>query len=310
MNLVYLIGGISSLFTILWSLPFLITNYINIRLYKSASQQKFSILKKLIKGASIWQENEPEGIIYGYWFIGIISSSFEFNGKNKLSIFIIASPNFLYLHDFMSKEVKNEDIEDEVIDNTKKIENVIVNYYEREGNYYHFKYNLTKLSIDFNPKENQVKAIDQIVSHNKKNVNTVVLLSGQPGKGKSMIPILIAKQLNYSLVDSFNPTDPGDAIINLINSVNPTLKKKLIIVIEEVDTLIMNIHNENIKQHKEVPVQIKNKQSWNTFFDKIDKKIYQNLIICMTTNKTINFFNELDPSYMRDGRISMNLLIS
>lgn len=309
MELIYLISSIGSFVTILWSIPFLLTNYINIRLYKSASPQKYSILKKLIKGASIWQENNPEGIIYGYWFIGIISSRFEGN-RNKISINIISSENFLYLHDFISKEIKNEDIENEDIKNTKKIENVIVNYYEREGDYYHFKYNLTKLSIEFNPRENQVKPIDQIVSYIKKNVNTVILLTGEPGKGKSMIPLLIAKQLNYSLVDSFNPMDPGDTISNLITNINPTPEKKIIIVIEEVDTLIMKLHNENIKPHKDIPIQIKNKQDWNTFFDKIDKKIYQNIIICMTSNKTINFFNELDPSYMRDGRISMNLLIS
>ena len=29
----------------------------------------------------------------------------------------------------------------------------------------------------------------------------------------------------------------------------------------------------------------------------------------MTSNKEIDFFHQLDPSYMREGRISMNLVI-
>ena len=49
MNLFYLFSGLSSLFTVVWSIPFLLLNYINIKLYTSTSKQKYNIIKKLIK---------------------------------------------------------------------------------------------------------------------------------------------------------------------------------------------------------------------------------------------------------------------
>ena len=314
MNLIYLISGLGSLFTVVWSIPFLLLNYINIKLFTSTSKQKYNIIKKLIKGASIWNEDEPEGIIYGYWFIGTFSSKTENNGKTHVTMYIITSLQFLNSNELIAKiDDESDDESDDVIvdkaDKPKTVDNTEISLWERDGGYYRFRYNCIKSVMEYNPRTNQVIAIDKITTHIKNNVNTVVLLSGDPGTGKSMIPLLIAKQLGYSCLDTFNPTDTGDSMVNLFNIVNPTKKKKLIIVLEEVDGLIMNIHNKTIKPHKEVPIPIKDKQGWNTFFDKIDKNIYQNIVIIMTSNKEIDFFHQLDPSYMREGRISMNLVI-
>ncbi len=41
-------------------------------------------------------------------------------------------------------------------------------------------------------------------------------IHGDPGSCKSMIPILLAKELNGYLFDSYNPTEPGDDIANTI----------------------------------------------------------------------------------------------
>ena len=114
-------------------------------------------------------------------------------------------------------------------DKPKTVDNTEISLWERDGGYYRFRYNCIKSVMEYNPRTNQVIAIDKITTHIKNNVNTVVLLSGDPGTGKSMIPLLIAKQLGYSCVDTFNPTDPGDTMVNLFNIVNPTKKKKLII---------------------------------------------------------------------------------
>jgi len=185
-----------------------------------------------------------------------------------------------------------------------------INYFERDGNYWRFKYVNININLDVKPRKNQETIIEQICEYEKSKMNTVCLLYGDTGLGKSTIPVLLAKKLNYSLVDTFNPIEPGDTLANLINCINPTQKKKLIIVLEEVDNMIDKIHNNVITTHKEIPIQIKNKQDWNLFFDKIDRKLHQNIIVIMTSNKSPSYFDDLDKSYLREGRISMKIQIN
>jgi hypothetical protein len=80
----------------------------------------------------------------------------------------------------------------------------------------------------------------------------------------------------------------------------------LIVVLEEVDGIIMAIHNNtiNIPEHIPIPIQIKNKKDWNQFLDRFDRKIYQNVVVFLTSNQNISFFDNLDPSYMRIGRVN------
>ena len=46
----------------------------------------------------------------------------------------------------------------------------------------------------------------------------------------------------------------------------------------------------------------------NSFLDRFDRKMYPNVILMMTTNKDMDYFNdELDSSYLRDGRTTMKI---
>ena len=69
--LIGLMGGLSTLISLLWSSPFLLLNIFGIKLCVSSSKQQFNNIKKVIIGASIWREQEPEGWIYGLFFFGI-----------------------------------------------------------------------------------------------------------------------------------------------------------------------------------------------------------------------------------------------
>jgi len=154
----------------------------------------------------------------------------------------------------------------------------------------------------------------------KKNRNAVILLHGEKGIGKSMIPILLAKEFAnldvnkknldvepddiVSFCDTFNPTDPGDNFITLYNTSYPTKNTPLIIVFEEVDIIIKKIHNNNIERHKNSPIMIHDKTSWNQFFDRFDRKYYPYTIIIMTTNEIPDYINKMDLSYIRDGRVN------
>ena len=42
-----------------------------------------------------------------------------------------------------------------------------------------------------------------------------------------------------------------------------------------------------------IPIEFKNKSDWNKFFDHFDRRYIKNVIIILTSNKSINYFNEL-----------------
>jgi hypothetical protein len=114
-----------------------------------------------------------------------------------------------------------------------------------------------------------------------------------------------ANYAKISIVDTFNPTHPGDYFIPLYNKVSPTQDASLIVIIEEVDIIIKKIHNNLINTHRDIPTLITNKSEWNTFFDRFERGLYPYVIIIMTTNQSISYFDELDPSYMRFGRVNI-----
>lgn len=155
--------------------------------------------------------------------------------------------------------------------------------------------------------------IQKIINDYNDRTYSIPLLYGKPGCGKSMIGILLCKELlktkkSVMLVDTFNPTDPNDTFSGLYNKLNPTEDKPLVVVIEEVDIILHNLYHNNIKPHEHIPIQIKSKPEWNIFLDRFDRKMYPNVILMMTTNKDMDYFNtELDGSYLREGRTTIKI---
>ena len=129
-----------------------------------------------------------------------------------------------------------------------------------------------------------------------------------------MVPYFLAKWLltvvdaginKVSLVDSFNPFQPGDYFHSLYNKVSPGKDSPLIVVLEEIDMPFSKMHDGTIIPHRDIPTQINNKTNWNQFFDRFDRLQYPYVYFIMTTNKTASYFDELDASYMRPGRVNL-----
>jgi hypothetical protein len=285
--------GLSTIIGLLWSFPMLFLNVVGLKLCKTSSRIHFESIKKILKGASIWINQEPSGWTYGYGFVGYIES-FE----DTSVVTIIAFDNFLLENKFIYNEEKEENVQ-------KKEETLTI--WCREGNYCWLHYNSININFSKNPMDYQLPVLNSIIQHINGNVNTSVLLYGKAGSGKSMIPMLIAKKLNYDLVDGFNPTDPGDTMSKMINRIKPTSNKKIIVVLEEIDIIIHNIHNNNIIQHKNIPTLVKNKEGWNNFLDKIDREFFEHIVLIMTSNQKPEYFDILDQSYMRKGRVNLKL---
>jgi hypothetical protein len=164
----------------------------------------------------------------------------------------------------------------------------------------------------------QANIIDIIIDHPDSFCS--VIISGKPGNGKSTIGILLAQRLITSIsmskiiekvnfVDSWCPTDPGDTFENLYTKISPTKTEPLIVMLEEVDGIISNIHHNKIVRHKNIPIPMICKKDWNSFFDKFSNGRYPYTYIICTTNQPFSFFDEIDTSYLRENRIHIKYTI-
>jgi hypothetical protein len=75
----------------------------------------------------------------------------------------------------------------------------------------------------------------------------------------------------------------------------------LVVVLEEVDILIHNIHKQEVFHNKEIPTAVHNKTTWTSFLD--DMFIYRKVILIMTSNTSKKELDQLDDAYLREGRV-------
>lgn len=288
--------------------------FIDLQYVTCNSEQKLESFKRLITFSTTHKNNEPEGIVFGNGFFGfLVTKPRDRYSAPERVLYLFASKSFLEKNNLIVGEdeinkARKEAEEAAAEDRRKEADKV--NIFDREGNYMWLGYISNQCDVCYDPLPNQQLILDAVSEHNQRHRTTTVLLYGSPGSGKSMIPLLLAKQMKASLVDTFNPTDPGDTMGRLLRDTRPSRSKKLIVVFEEVDIMIERIHHEKVEIHKDIPVLIKNKQEWNSYLDKFDRKFYQNIILIMTTNKTPEYFDSLDPSYMRDGRVNLRFEVN
>ena len=310
---------ITTTITIGWSLPFIICPLIGYQFYKLSNQKLTKLINKLPKFSSINNNDEMEGWIIGKWYIGYIYVSMSQHGQPNKDLYILTSKKWF---NTMSEE---SDIQEKTnnpnnSNNKDILTPVKINLWEREGSYFCLRYFKRDFDISkFNPREQQTNVIDKIIDFYETNLYSVVLLHGEKGTGKSMIPILLGKALadkykddltyKINFCDTYKPTDPGDSFISLYNKINPEKNSPLIVVMEEFDIIIHQIHYNKINNHKYVPINITDKPSWNQFFDRFDRKYYPCVILILTSNVSPGSINLLDPSYIREGRVNQTFEI-
>lgn len=293
---------LSATSAIIWSMVFLPLGYLNIKLRKLSGQRVKTFIKK-VKIASIWTNNDPDGWICGKWYIGYIYSvtGGMQNGGDTKDLYLFCTDKF-YKENIELKETSDL----ETTKPTKKI-----NYYEREGSFWRLTYTPRQINLPKKPAHAlQITAVKTIIRKYNEVGYAVCLFYGNAGTGKSMTAQYLCMELlntmrEVAFVDSFNPFEHGDNFSSLYTQINPSADMPLVIMLEEIDGNIMLIHNGKVIQTEHMPVQIKNKADWNAFLDKFDRELYLHVILLMTTNKSECFFDELDPSYMRPGRVNL-----
>jgi len=319
-NNVFLGGALLTFFnyfsTLLTPLTLMILKFFNIGYYIIKNDEKrineiIKILEKTtISTITLYEfgKNRPLGIFVGWKYIGVYNDApSDYSSRKEL---------YMITFDYILKKLINDDndennskkVSDHVILNIdqyiplKKNNNKKITIYERAGTYLRLYYEKRIFDISkFCPTDKQSPIIESIINiYNKKN-NASVFISGDAGSGKSMIGFLLAKELNAKLVRTFNPIEPGDNMISMIREIEPTDENPLIIMMDEADILINKITENKIVQHKNIPIMIYDKITFNRFMD--DMMFYDNVILILTSNQSKQSIDSLDSSFLRSGRI-------
>ena len=174
----------------------------------------------------------------------------------------------------------------------------------RKGTFKSFYYPTIRLDVThITPLGGQVQAVADILALYEAKGQATVFLHGVTCAGKSTVGYLLAKELKSKFCHSFNPSDPGDQLAVLIQDAG---EDPLVVVLEEVDGLITAIHeNKVLRNNKDVPVCVFNKTTWANFLD--DMVFYKNVILLMTSNKSKEEIDALDPAYLRKGRVHLSV---
>ena len=255
------------------------------------------ISKKIKHSALRNEQNEPSGMFFGYIYIGYITEIKHEGNNQTQTLYCICT------HKQFSNLLNIE---------KPKTDEKYIKLYTRTGNYFCLKYKSNNfICSDYNPRSEQSVIVDDVVSHYKTNRRSVLMVTGEPGGGKTFLGILIAKALNGSMCKTYKPTEPGDNLRNLYDIVKPTYENPLIIVIDEFDGILDMLHKNEVKCHDNIPIEVRNKMSWNTLLDDINLNVYPFIIVLFTSNlhKT-TIINNYEQSYIRKGRIDLYYGIS
>ena len=234
------------------------------------------------------------------------------NGRNHPSGLFIGNKYYGYIEIkdgttitlYTKEETYNSLMEQEelpqiqIIEQKPVIKNKI-NVFIRKGSYRSLYYSSMRLDLShINPIGDQQSVIDSIKNIYTKNGSASVFINGVAGAGKSTIGYLLAKELNGSYCHTFNPTEPGDCLSNLMVDIKVD-DDPVIIVIEEVDIMIQKI-DKGLDKNNEIPIEIYNKTTWNNFMDDL---IFYKIILIFTSNTSKKDLDKIDSCYLRKGRI-------
>lgn len=153
-------------------------------------------------------------------------------------------------------------------------------------------------------REKQTEVIAKIVDHYKEHGRVSVLVTGKPGVGKSEIATIIANDLNGVLCFDWNPTIPNRGLDVIYNDVRPSAKRPLVLLLNEVDIILSDVMEKNIKPVTDFfSTSVANKGGWNDFTDSL--KFYDHIILVMTSNKTHSEMTQVEESLLRANRVNI-----
>lgn len=290
-------SSLTALLSEAWSIPFCAAKLFGYHLFEVKSQHAITqILSNLPKRSSIISDGDMRGWVCGLFYVGYIKETST--PHEKITVYLFTST---VQYEKLTKKVESDTPADDTT--------FPLTIWKREENYWNLTYR--PLLVDMNKalataSVQQIRVLDRIVDHYQKTGVCVAFISGAPYAGKSYLSYLLAEKLGGTFCKTFDPTSPGDVLNLVYKKANPTKSNPLIIALEEVDVLLDKIHNNKCYFHKEIPTDVHNKSTYNSFMDDVDLKMYKNTIFVMTSNKTLEEIGiNLDTSYLREGRTNI-----
>lgn len=293
--------GFNLIISALGKIPWVILiQFTGLRLYSlRKSDECKQLQKKLTNSSHVADDGKRIGYSFGKWFVLhlTVESSYDGDGDKYSLTMLATEATYQKLVNKISEEIvdyKDEDKPEQTIDLWKRLGALYSPYFAKR--------NVSVKNIS--PRREQKTIMDDIQKYYDDHGHAVALIYGEPGTGKSVIGILLAKMFESGYCNTLQPWTPGVTLSQLYNEAEPTEDKPLIIMFDEVDVPLMTIHS-GVEPHKCLTTDIANKTGWNKMFDEIDLGLYPNLIIVMTSNKTPDFINALDTCYIRSGRTNV-----
>jgi len=289
-----------------WSVVFIFTRRYGLRYYTIRNTDECRRVQRRVKEHSSHTSDNDKGYGYafGKWYIAHVGA--DHHGENEVWM-IATEASFKELTRDLNDDVEEEEdgtavasaAELEAIKAPKKK----IDVYDRRGSYDNLWYRKRTIrNLGAKPHPEQRIILDKIKAVYEQKQRGVFYIHGLPCTGKSMIGLLLAEEYGACYSNSYSPWEPGDILITIIDEAEPTKERPLIIAFEEVDGAIIRIHD-GIERHKNIPIAITDKSSWNRFLDNFDRGLYPFVILLMTSNKSLDFINSLDSSYLRKGRV-------
>jgi len=291
---IFIFGIISNFISsIPWSFIFLFTQYFGIHSYMIRKREECLSIQKNLGTCSQITDGKSSGYSVGCWYLAYVSSS----DMDDTYIWLIATKTS---YEALSKEKEitiSFQSKSDVVCNKKPI--TVLDRYGSNTSLY-FRERSLKISVI--PRPIQKTVLNDIKDLLEKKKSAVILVHGPPNVGKTMLSLIAANEFGGSYCNSLSPWEPGDTIVGLYTDTEVSEKSPLIVAFDEVDSAIEQVHA-GILPHKDVKICVRNKAGWNKMFDEIQKGFYPYLVVIMTTNKTPDYFNKLDSSYMAPHRV-------
>lgn len=303
-------GLITSFFNLIpYSLVILPISYYlqnTLRIYTLTRKEDcLKLQSKINAGCTHSTEQMGYGYSCGYWYFLHLEVTPGFEGTSYKAWIICTKKRF----DALMKEDKVKDLpcSEELAPVPKEVFYVLEKSSGTYANTYYRMRELERYSIV--PTQTQQKIIDEEIDIFKKKGSGVFFISGACGKGKSMTAVFLAKKLGGLYCEDCTPWEPGDSIQSMYMDFQVQMSKEnkaLIVCLDEVDVVLEKIYANKIPNNETVQTSVRDKIGWNKLFSKIERGLFPNLIIVMTSNKSpeeITKANGNDASLLRKGRI-------
>jgi hypothetical protein len=243
----------------------------------------------------------PSGYFFSVNCIGYIDNKKNYESEDIIYI--------LTTIDYYKKLIKQNTIEmthllqNSTLEEKEKETRTKITVFNRTGQYTNLYYRPIQLDIThIQPIGDQKEIVELITNLFRTKGRASVFLHGVSCAGKSSIGYLVAKAIKGSFCHTFNPSDPGDSFSNMIDEIRSRDDEiPIVIVLEEVNVLIRNIHRKAIMTNPKIPTAVRDKATWSTMLD--DMIFYKNIVFILTSNESKEILDELDVSYLRKGRI-------